>query len=175
MPCSYIHKIAKKGGLILQSVFYYRYPIGMLGIAEADGAICRVFFGEGAPVGFAVAETPLIQKAGAQLAEYFGGKRKAFDLPLALHGTAFQLSVWEALQTIPFGETRCYADIAAMVGNPQASRAVGMANNRNPIAIVVPCHRIIGKSGSLIGYAGGLAIKEYLLGLEKKSTLPLTA
>lgn len=153
----------------MKSVFFYDYPIGMMGIAEDNGSICRVFFsGEKALAGFETAETPLIQKAAAQLTEYFDGKRLDFDLPLALHGTDFQLSVWTALRTIPAGNTRSYKDVAAMVGNSRASRAVGMANNRNPIVIIVPCHRVIGQDGSLTGYAGGLPAKKFLLELEER-------
>jgi methylated-DNA-[protein]-cysteine S-methyltransferase len=152
----------------MKSVFFYDYPIGAIGIAEDEGAIVRVFFGgkKKALPGFNTAETPLIKKAAAQLAEYFNGKRKSFNLPLALQGTDFQISVWEALQTIPAGETRSYKDVAALIGNPKAVRAVGMANNRNPIVIIVPCHRVIGHDGSLTGYGGGLPAKQYLLNLE---------
>jgi methylated-DNA-[protein]-cysteine S-methyltransferase len=152
----------------MKSVFFYDYPIGTLGIAEDSGAICRVFFGgEQIPAGFDTLETPLIRQAATQLTEYFEGRRTDFDLPLVLRGTDFQTSVWKALQTIPAGETRSYKDIAAMVGNPRASRAVGMANHRNPIAIIIPCHRVIGHNGDLTGYGGGLPIKQYLLEMEK--------
>ena len=142
-----------------------------MGIAQDNYAISRVGFRGNDKKnfkGFTVAETPLIKKAAEQLAEYFDGKRTKFDLPLALKGTEFQLSVWQALQTIPFGETRSYGDIAVQVGNPRAPRAVGMANNRNPVAIIVPCHRVIGSDGSLTGYGGGLDVKHYLLDLEKR-------
>ncbi len=153
----------------MKNVFFYHYPIGMIGIAEDNGAICRVFFGrDKVPSGYEIAETPLIIRAAKQLTEYFKGKRMEFDLPLAPKGTDFQVAVWNALQTIPAGETRSYKEIARMVGNPKASRAVGMANNRNPIAIFIPCHRVIGQDGSLTGYAGGLPVKEYLLRLEKR-------
>jgi methylated-DNA-[protein]-cysteine S-methyltransferase len=159
----------------MQNVFFYEYPVGMIGIAENTGSpqegglICRVFFcTEKKREGFTVNETPLIKKAAAQLAEYFEGRRKTFDLPLALRGTAFQVSVWKALQDIPAGETRSYKDVAALLGNPKACRAVGMANNRNPIAIIIPCHRVIGSDGNLTGYAGGLSVKRYLLDLEKR-------
>jgi methylated-DNA-[protein]-cysteine S-methyltransferase len=106
--------------------------------------------------------------ATKQLAEYFLGKRKTFDLLLDLQGTPFQLSAWAALLKIPFGETRCYAEQAAMINNPKAVRAIGLANGKNPISIVVPCHRVIGKNGSLTGYGGGLETKRFLLELEKK-------
>lgn len=152
----------------MKRVWFYDYPVGMIGIAEESGVICRMFFsGEQALAGFETAETPLIQKAATQLSEYFEGTRMEFDLPLALHGTEFQRAVWNALQAIPAGETRSYQDVAMMVGNPRASRAVGMANHRNPIVILVPCHRVTGRDGRLTGYVGGLPAKQYLLKLEK--------
>ncbi len=101
-----------------------------------------------------------------QLQEYFAGKRETFDLPLAPHGTDFQRRVWSALQKIPYGKTVAYADIAQRIGNPKGVRAVGLANGRNPIPIVIPCHRVIGKDGSLTGYGGGLPIKQKLLEIE---------
>ncbi len=109
----------------------------------------------------------LTDKVSCQLNEYFLGKRKKFDFDFKLVGTTFQRSVWEALLTIPYGETKSYKDIAKQIGNINASRAVGLANNKNPIAIAVPCHRVIGASGKLVGYAGGLEIKENLLKLEE--------
>ena len=115
---------------------------------------------------FEIKETPLVKKTAAQLNEYFAGKRKVFDLPLKPEGTDFQRSVWQALLTIPFGETRSYREIAVQTGNPKACRAAGMANNRNPIVIIIPCHRVIGANGDLTGYGGGLDIKKYLLELE---------
>jgi methylated-DNA-[protein]-cysteine S-methyltransferase len=153
----------------VRNVFFYEYPVATIGIAEDTGALCRVFFCTGKNLaGFSIAQTPLIKKASAQLAEYFDGSRTSFDLPLVLRGTDFQLSVWKALQSIPAGATRTYKDVAVLVGKPKASRAVGMANNRNPIAIIIPCHRVIGADGSLTGYAGGLPVKQYLLDLEKR-------
>ena len=104
-----------------------------------------------------------------ELEEYFQGKRKVFTVPCVPKGTDFQKRVWEALIQIPYGETRTYKEIAAAAGNPKASRAVGMANNRNPIPIIIPCHRVIGTNGSLTGYAGGLKVKEYLLKLEREN------
>jgi len=151
---------------------YFDYPFCKIGIAEEDGAICNLFFSENKPKtldNFEQGETPLIKKAAKQLDEYFKGKRNSFDLPLVLHGKEFQVKVWNALQKIPYGETRSYGEIAAITGNPKASRAVGMANNKNPVAIIVPCHRVIGSSGSLTGYAGGLDLKQKLLELEKTS------
>lgn len=108
----------------------------------------------------------------AQLREYFAGERDRFDLPLAPRGTAFQLRVWEALREIPYGETATYGEIAATIGKPSASRAVGAANGRNPIGVVVPCHRIIGADGTLTGYGGGLDRKAWLLNLEASALRP---
>jgi O-6-methylguanine DNA methyltransferase len=110
-----------------------------------------------------------------ELTEYFAGKRRQFSFPLDLRGTPFQLNCWHALLKIPYGETRTYADIARAIGRPQAFRAVGMANNRNPIAIVVPCHRVIASDGTLCGYGGGLEIKRQLLELEGALTGSLAA
>jgi len=110
-----------------------------------------------------------------ELHQYFGGQRREFSFPLDLRGTDFQLACWHALLAIPYGETRSYADIARAVGRPQGFRAVGMANNRNPIAIVVPCHRVIASDGSLCGYGGGLDIKRKLLELEGALTASLAA
>lgn len=155
-----------------KNVFYYEFPVCKIGICEEDDFITRVFFSEKQSVhGFENAETELLERAALQLTEYFSGNRGDFVLPLKPHGTAFQQTVWNALRQIPFGETRSYEEIAVSVGNPKACRAVGMANNRNPIAIIVPCHRVIGKNGGLTGYAGGLPVKEYLLEIEKKSAL----
>jgi methylated-DNA-[protein]-cysteine S-methyltransferase len=115
----------------------------------------------------------VLAAAADQLREYFAGHRRDFDLPLAPQGTGFQQRVWTALLTIPFGQTRSYGQIAAAIGRPAASRAVGAANGRNPIAIIIPCHRVIGSSGELTGYGGGLPTKRWLLGHEGAATLPL--
>ena len=114
--------------------------------------------------------SPLSDLAAQQLEEYFRGERREFDLPLSPVGTPFQMTVWEALRQIPWGETRSYGQIAATIGNPKASRAVGMACNRNPIWIVIPCHRVVGSTGKLTGYEGGLDMKRALLEHEKKPT-----
>ena len=113
-------------------------------------------------------KSELLQRTEAQLSEYFEGKRHEFDLPLKPSGTEFQQRVWAALMDIPYGETRTYKDIAIAAGCPKGYRAVGMANHNNPISIIVPCHRVIGSGGKLTGYGGGLPVKEYLLGLERK-------
>lgn len=109
----------------------------------------------------------LALKVFRELDEYFEGKRKTFDIPLRTHGTAFQEKVWAALRAIPYGEVRSYKEVAEAIGHPRAYRAVGMANNANPIFIIVPCHRVIGSDGSLTGYGGGLPMKKALLSLEK--------
>ena len=110
----------------------------------------------------------LLLRAAAELDEYFAGRRRDFTLPLAPRGTAFQQAVWEALRSIPYGQTRTYAEIAQAVGKPRACRAVGMANHHNPIAILIPCHRVVGSDGSLTGYAAGVGIKAQLLALERR-------
>ncbi|MCI0911407.1 methylated-DNA--[protein]-cysteine S-methyltransferase [Pseudomonas putida] len=111
-------------------------------------------------------EKPILREAARQLDEYFAGQRQRFELALDFVGTAFQRQVWAALLTIAFGQTRSYSDIARQIGNPSAVRAVGAANGRNPISIIAPCHRVIGASGSLTGFAGGIPAKQYLLALE---------
>ncbi|MDB5687231.1 MAG: cysteine methyltransferase [Rhizorhabdus sp.] len=114
---------------------------------------------------------PILVETGRQLQAYFAGDLRAFTVPLDFNGTAFQKRVWAALLTIPFGETRSYGEIARQIGHPTASRAVGAANGRNPISIIAPCHRVIGSTGKLTGFAGGLAAKELLLGLEGQGRL----
>jgi len=116
---------------------------------------------------------PVLKETERQLLEYFAGQRRRFELELDFAGTDFQVRVWHALLTIPFGETRSYRDIAVQIGQPTAVRAVGAANGRNPISIIAPCHRVIGSSGSLTGFAGGLAAKQLLLSLEGQQTLQL--
>ena len=114
----------------------------------------------------------LLRRAKEEIDQYFRGQRKTFDIPIRLEGTAFQKKVWEALRQIPYGETRSYGEIAAAVGNPKACRAVGGANNKNPVLLLVPCHRVIGKNGSLVGFGCGLEAKQILLELEKKNKQP---
>ena len=137
-------------------------PVGLLRAEEEDGAVTALLFD--APVGRD--ETPLLLETKRQLEEYFSGERRTFDLPLAPKGTEFQKRVWSALCGIPYGETRSYGQTAAAVGNAGACRAVGTANHRNPISILIPCHRVIGADGSLGGYGGGLDRKTFLLRLE---------
>lgn len=142
-------------------------PVGPLSLVENGSALTHLCFGlEKAPEGAELGESPLLFEAAGQLDEYFKGRRRAFDLPLAPFGTEFQLRVWAELRRIPYGETCFYAQMAEALGQPGASRAVGQANNRNPLAIIIPCHRVLGRDGHLTGYAGGVEIKEYLLKLE---------
>lgn len=171
------------------SVFYYEYdsPVGRIRLVEQDRALTALSLaGKSHPdaflrrgeltydqagaalsaAGAQCCETELIRMTQRQLEEYFAGARREFTIPLHPSGTPFQERVWQALLTIPYGQTCSYGQIAARIGNPKASRAVGMANHKNPIAIVIPCHRVIGADGSMTGYGGGLDIKEYLLKLE---------
>lgn len=153
----------------MKSAYSYQTPIGEIGIVENGIAITNVYFNkETAPQNTSIEETALLKEAGRQLQDYLAGKRRLFDLPLAPDGTEFQQRVWEALQQIPCGETRSYGEIAKYIGLPKAARAVGLANNKNPIMIFIPCHRVVGANGKLVGYAGGLTVKEYLLKLEIK-------
>jgi methylated-DNA-[protein]-cysteine S-methyltransferase len=141
--------------------------IGTIGIAEENQRLTHLFFRqEKAPKNAVEKGTPFLQEVAKEIKEYLAGKRKQFDIPLKLDGTDFQLSVWNALLTIPYGETRSYRNIAEQIHNAKACRAVGMANHRNPIAIIVPCHRVIGADGSLTGFGGGLELKQRLLTLE---------
>ena len=153
---------------------YFTTPIGELLLAGEEGSLSMIGFPSGAmrrdPEPDWIYKEQPFEKVRTQLAEYFAGERRDFDLPLALNGTAFQVSVLEALQTIPYGETTSYGAIAKQIGRPKAVRAVGAANGRNPIPIVVPCHRVIGKSGDLTGFGGGLDTKEALLRLEAENS-----
>jgi methylated-DNA-[protein]-cysteine S-methyltransferase len=145
-------------------------PIGELTLVSDGEALTGLYMTEQrhrpelptAPAG----DDPVLAETRRQLAEYFSGARREFDLPLRPAGTQFQQTVWAALREIPYGETAGYGELAARIGRPGAARAVGLANGRNPIAIVVPCHRVIGSGGSLTGYGGGLERKRYLLSLE---------
>ena len=172
---------------VIQIKYFYSYDtsIGEICLAEEDGEITElVFLNPEAGCKRNVCEkaarmvigslneqkeTPLLKEAASQLREYLEGCRQSFKLPLKPKGTDFQLKVWKALESIPYGQTRSYKDIAAMCGNEKACRAVGMANNRNPISIFIPCHRVIGRDGRLVGYGGGLCVKERLLRLEQEA------
>lgn len=149
----------------MKQYYYYDFPVGRFYIAESDGAVTDVV---NRPVeGAELNETPLISRAAEMLWEYFSGRRKNFDgLPLFFEGTEFQKKAWNALLAIPYGETRTYKEQAEAIGNVKACRAVGAANGKNPISIIVPCHRVIGSDKSLVGYGGGLEVKAALLELE---------
>jgi len=151
----------------MKNAVFLSTPIGEVGIAEKNGAVTNVFFEQTVrPKEFILKETPILTEAKKQLIEYFEGKRQTFSIPLAPEGTPFEQEVWNALLTVSYGKTSTYGELAAALGRPGAARAVGRANSRNPVSIFLPCHRIIGKGGSLTGYAGGLAAKAFLLTLE---------
>lgn len=144
-------------------------PIGeLLLVSDGDALVALQFDDErrGAPTADGAAD-PVLDRASTQLREYFAGERTAFTLPLRPRGTPFELRVWDALREIPYGETTSYGALAAGLGEPGAARAVGRANGRNPIPVIVPCHRVIGADGSLTGFGGGLACKRALLDLER--------
>jgi len=157
----------------MQTAFcYYESPLGLIRIEEdPDGITALTWTDQTANDEIPSGGGKFLRDASLQLEEYFTRRRTRFDLPLSIQGTAFQRQVWAALRTIPYGETRSYQQIAEAVGNGKATRAVGMANNRNPIAILIPCHRVIGKNGALTGYAGGIDRKEKLLELERISVM----
>jgi len=149
---------------------YMESPVGRLLLAGDEETLQVVSFekDKAGPADLPHRGSPLLRKAVEQLKSYFAGDLRKFDLPLKMEGTPFQLSVWRALQDIPYGETTSYGELARRVGTPKGSRAIGLANGSNPIAIVVPCHRVIGSNGKLTGYGGGLDNKETLLALERK-------
>jgi methylated-DNA-[protein]-cysteine S-methyltransferase len=162
-------KMEIEHGSFLQN---HRVPVGALKLVASDKGLAAILWEHDDPKRVRLGELaedpvhPILVQAEQQLGEYFAGKRTAFSIKLDMVGTEFQKKVWEALLTIPFGETRTYADIAKHVGSPSAFRAVGAANGRNPVSIVAPCHRAIGSDGSLTGFAGGLDTKQFLLTLE---------
>ena len=153
-------------------------PVGRLTLVASDDGLAAILWENDRPgrvrldIDAEDAMHPVLAETGRQLNEYFGGRRKRFALPLDMAGTAFQRKVWNALLTIPFGETRSYKDVARQVGNPAAVRAVGAANGRNPVSIVTPCHRVVGSTGKLTGFAGGLDVKAHLLELERRVDRP---
>lgn len=149
-------------------------PVGVLKLVAHEHALVAVLWENENPKRVRLAELiedqqhPILLKTQKQLNEYFSGQRQIFDLPLDFEGTEFQQKVWQALLSIPFGETRSYKDIAEQIGNVKAVRAVGAANGKNPISIIAPCHRVVGANGKLVGFAGGLENKDVLLKLESK-------
>ena len=151
----------------MKKAYFYDTMYGRIGLAQNEQGLTNVFFRRTvAPKVYELEETPLLDEAARQMQEYFAGRRREFQLPLVPEGTPFELSVWKALCTIPYGEIRTYRQIAQQIGRPTACRAVGHANGLNPVSIFIPCHRVIGTSGKLTGYAGGLDMKEKLLRME---------
>lgn len=146
---------------------YIDTGMGRLYLAQEDGYIVQAGGGS-ASDGDRIQDTRLLLQAQEEIAEYFAGKRRSFTVPFRAAGTDFQERVWQALLQIPYGETRTYGQIAVEAGSPKGARAVGMACNRNPVMILIPCHRVIGSDGSLTGFGGGLPMKEYLLRIEKE-------
>ena len=155
--------------LMNNAIRYYHSPIGWLQLVATEHAISGVAFVSNP--GESVGTSPVLDLCQQQLEAYFDGTLTKFSVPLSFDGTPLQRRVWEALQTIPFGVIWSYSELAQRVGNPKACRAVGGANHRNPIAILVPCHRVVGSSGALTGYAGGLARKQALLEHEQRTRL----
>ena len=157
----------------MKYAWFYQTPLGEVGIAEEGGAVTNLFFGKTVrPQSFELRQTPLLEQAGPEPDAYFRGTRQAFGIPLRPEGTPFERAVWELLLTIPYGETATYGELAKRLGKPAACRAVGRANGRNPISILIPCHRVIGANGKLTGYAGGIPAKEFLLKLERAALIP---
>jgi methylated-DNA-[protein]-cysteine S-methyltransferase len=156
----------------MKNIFYYQTVIGLIGIAEKDNHITNLFFTKNKEqIGqYHIMETTIIKNAGEQLQEYLEGRRKEFCLPLAPQGTEFMKNVWNCLTQIPYGTTQSYKDIAIKINSPNAYRAAGNANNKNPIPVFIPCHRIIASNGNLAGYSGGIQIKSFLLQLETNNT-----
>jgi len=149
------------------NIHYYQSPVGILEIKTDDKAVTGLDILKNAPASLQTSTNPLTKETCKQLDEYFAGERKEFDLPLAPEGTSFQQAAWKQLQEIPYGQTISYSQEAKAVGRPKACRAVGSANGKNPIAIIIPCHRVIAANGGLGGYASGLENKIKLLDLEK--------
>lgn len=153
----------------MKYIKYMDTNIGSIAILEEDNKIIEIQINKEIENSNAIQkDTPLLKEAEKQLKEYLEGKRKKFDVPLNPKGTNFMKEVWTALQDIPYGEVKTYQQIAEQIGKPKAVRAVGMANHRNPIPIIIPCHRVIGSNGKLVGYALGMEMKKFLLEWEKK-------
>jgi methylated-DNA-[protein]-cysteine S-methyltransferase len=153
---------------LIMNALELKSPIGTLTLVEDEGALIGVYMETYTPPPAERRSTPLLERAAAQLGEYFAGERERFDLPLEPRGTEFQRAVWDALISIPFGATCSYGMIAKRIGRPSAVRAVGAANGSNPIALIIPCHRVIGANGSLTGYGGGISRKRWLLNHENR-------
>lgn len=163
------------GGVNVENSYTFQSPIGRLTLCEQNNQLTRLYLNnqDGGSLKSQGLEyhSDFLYEAYRQLNEYFAGKRKAFELPVNGQGTEFQKAVWRELQKIPYGETRSYEDIAVAIGNLKAVRAIGQANGRNPIMIVVPCHRVIRKNGDISGFACGVEAKRYLLNLERENSI----
>lgn len=153
----------------MRNMYYYETTIGTLAIAENENYLTNLYFESDiiSAEKYEIRETKILRRAHMQLQEYLRGERQKFCLPLNPRGTSFYQSVWDCLLGIPYGETKSYKEIAELLGKEKACRAVGSANNRNPLPIFIPCHRVVGATGDLVGYRGGLSVKEQLLELEK--------
>lgn len=156
----------------LYALKYYASPVGQLRLIADEQYLIGVLWQNETIRRFSqfeyceVTEHPILEQTAQQLQQYFAQQRKNFDLPITIQGTDFQIDVWNALKTIPYGETRSYQDIATQIGRPKAVRAVGMTNGQNPLSIIIPCHRVIGKNGKMVGFGGGIEHKITLLQIE---------
>lgn len=153
----------------MSSVYFYEGIIGRYALQDTDGRLTRMWVGDRVPSpadGLFVEETALLREAKRELDAYFAGRLREFSVPLAPRGTAFQERVWQELRRIPYGQTITYGELARRIGAPQAARAVGMANGRNPLPVFIPCHRVVGAGNKLVGYTGGLDVKIALLSVE---------
>lgn len=153
----------------MKNAFSFETEIGTLSLCQENNVITKLYFNNNAPLDFTNHKTALLEEAAYQIQAYLAGTLKVFSFPYQAKGTAFQKKVWSSLLTIPYGETRSYKDIATLINRPTAYRAVGSANNKNQLPLIIPCHRVIGSDQTLVGYAGGLKIKEFLLILESKN------
>jgi methylated-DNA-[protein]-cysteine S-methyltransferase len=161
----------KPGGGEMDNAYIYDTAIGRILIADNSEAITRICFeNQINESDYLIIKTELQKEAISQICEYLRGKRKTFDVKTYLKGTDYQMRVWNALLKIPYGKTASYKDIAKIMGNENAARAVGCANNKNPLPIIIPCHRVIGSDGRLTGFGGGIEIKEFLLNLERQNS-----
>ena len=170
--------LAKKNKKMSLAYKTIESPVGKLKLVASDQGLVAILWEKDPPRRVRLSElvedeqNPVLIQTEREIGEYFAGKRKTFSIALDMRGTRFQKDVWDALRAIPFGETRSYGQLAEQLGNPRAMRAVGAANGRNPVSIIVPCHRVIGSSGKLTGFAGGLDAKAHLLNLERRATEP---
>ncbi len=149
---------------------YLNTPIGLICLEAEKEGVTKIFFSDGEIELVTSESNPILDWAKSELGQYFEGKLKDFSFPIILHGTVFQQQVWKLLQEVPFGKTKSYLEMSKLYGNTKAIRALGTANGKNPIAIVLPCHRVIGSNGDLVGYSGGLWRKQWLLNHEAETS-----